>query len=264
MLVKHDQLCGQRARVRVDRPLARAATTAVLIVQSGRMAHFDQPGYEAELYERLTGRLLSEGLAVVRFDIERSVSMVRHSNADKRAARTRRLREMVSKVPALAGTTRLIFLGASLGALSVMDVLAREHLPGVAGALLIGCVLEEPQVVMSPLARLELLYGERDCIVYVEAVGAFGQPIAPTQYAQLTLNNLVLLPSSEAGVHILAGAGHLLEGVGARSPNEHVLDLLVALICRAADVSARSLASGGTDDVCRRFAFRPDRQELPL
>lgn len=203
----------------------------MIIAQSGRMGRYDQAGYEAELYERLAGRFVAEGLVVMRFDAEQSRPEAKQSTGLRRAERTRRLTEVLVNASDLIRASRFVLLGVSLGALSITDVLTREDLPHIAGALLIGCVLETPSVVMPPINRLELVYGAGDLVAYVDDEGACGQPAMPSQYSRHTADNLIVMPRTEIRIHIVDGVGHLLERPNATSPNDDVLDLLVTLTC---------------------------------
>jgi hypothetical protein len=219
------------ARIRVDKPLAKDATAAVIIAQSGRMGRYDQPGYEAELYERLVGQFVGEGLVAIRFDAEQGMPKPERSTGLRRAERSRRLTNVLLNASDLIPANRFVLLGLSLGALSIVDVLAREHLPNITGALLIGCVLETPSIVMHPLGRLELVYGAGDLVAYMDEEGRYGNPATPSQYSKNTADNLIVMPRTEIGTHIVDGVGHLLERPNASSPSDNVLDLLVTLTC---------------------------------
>src|SRR5437870_5396519 len=79
-------------------------------------------------------------------------------------------------------------------ALSVIDAVAADARPMVRGLILVGCVVETPTVVITPLQRLDLVYGADDLVSYVHSSGALESVRQPKEYGPEVANRLVVLP----------------------------------------------------------------------
>lgn len=226
-----------RIRMHEFEPVSGPAPTRVVIVPSGKIGPIDQGGFEAELYERLTGRLLSLGLSVIRFDAEESRPHSAISTATRREVRSDRLMRVMANQTASENMAPFIFIGVSLGALSVLDLLKFQSTKKITSAILIGCVVEEPTVIMQPLDRIDFVFGSRDIISYCNSSGEVGEIIRPETYGPDSAGNLVVLPRVIVSTHILEGVGHTLARPSAHAPDDDTLDLLARLVTRCLDTT---------------------------
>jgi len=181
------------------------------------------------LYERLAGRLVSSGLITVRFDIESDRPRGGVSMPERRANRTRRLSEILDHDAIAARSSPLILLGVSLGALSIVDVLSRPTSLNICAAVLLGCVVEEPSVVMPPVERIDFVYGARDLVGYRNSGGELSEVVGPETYGPRSAEQLIVRPRTVVTTRIIEGVGHTLARPGAHAPDDDTLDFIVNL-----------------------------------
>lgn len=227
-------------RVHVTEPISQPEAARLVIAASGRMARYDQPGFELQLYEQLAGRLVAHGIATIRFDMADEKPRSATSSPQRQAARTERLCAVIREELSGARSSPVVFLGASLGAHSVLDVLGRVTSARVKAAILIGCVAEAPVTLLAPLGSLTFLYGERDLVAYSDEGQQLGEAIPPDRYGPATADNMIVLPRTRVAVEILSGVGHLLQRPRADAPDDSIIDLLTECVVQAASGTEKS------------------------
>lgn len=213
-------------RIREFVPISGPEIGRVLIVPSGRVGPIDQGGFESELYERLAGRLVGSGIVTIRFDAEAEKPRGSISTPDRRANRTRRLFDILDHEAMAGRSSPLVLLGVSLGALSIVDLLSRAASIQIRAAVLVGCVVEEPSVVMLPVDRIDFLYGARDLVGYRDSDGELGEVLDPQEYGPRSAEQLIVLPRTVVTTRIVEGVGHTLARPGALAPDDETLDVV--------------------------------------
>lgn len=196
---------------------------ACVLVQSGQMARHDDPTPEAELHDALLATLTDAGLHVVRLDMPARAAPDLPATAEHVALRTARLRRALARAPA-----PVCALGFSLGARSVVEVLAAPEGAHLDAAVLVGHVIDDPVVVMAAVDTIHLVHGARDYIAYVDDGGQPVSLLAPEQYAERSLHNLIVRPRQRRACTILADHGHLPTPPAATTLAELVVDALSA------------------------------------
>lgn len=227
MLQTHSTTGPRAIRIQEFVPISGSEVGRVLIVPSGKVGPMDQGGFESELYERLAGRLVASGLTTVRFDIEADRPRGGVSMPARRVNRTRRLSDILNHEVIAARTSPLILLGVSLGALSIVDVLACTTSLNIRAAVLIGCVIEEPSVVMPPIERIDFIHGARDLVGYRDKGGELSEVAGPETYGPRSAEQLIVRPRTVVATRIVEGVGHLLARPGAHAPDDDTLDFVV-------------------------------------
>jgi hypothetical protein len=229
MLQAHTTMNPEAIRIQEFVPISGSEIGRVLIVPSGKVGPMDQGGFESELYERLAGRLVSSGMITVRFDIESDRPRGGVSMPARRAKRTKRLSEILDHEAIAARSSPLILLGVSLGALSIVDVLSRPTSLNICAAVLLGCVIEEPSVVMPPVERIDFVYGARDLVGYRNSDGELSEVVGPEAYGPRSAEQLIVRPRTVVTTRIIEGVGHTLARPGAHAPDDDTLDFIVNL-----------------------------------
>lgn len=229
MLQAQTTMNPEAIRIQEFVPISGSEIGRVLIVPSGKVGPMDQGGFESELYERLAGRLVSSGMITVRFDVESDRPRGGVSMPARRANRTRRLSEILEHEAIAARSSPLILLGVSLGALSIVDVLRRPTSLNICAAVLLGCVIEEPSVVMPPVERIDFLYGARDLVGYCNSDGELSEVVGPDTYGPRSAQQLIVRPRTVVTTRIIEGVGHTLARPGAHAPDDDTLDVIVDL-----------------------------------
>lgn len=197
-------------RVRFDLP-PYEPTGACVIAQSGRLGAYDAPGEESLFYSRLTDALIQRGIAVVRHDAELRASLEIPATDEHVHARADRLRTVLEDPAHPVPAERRLICAFSLGAHAALQLLREPTLADApSAAVLVGCVVEEPTVIMNGLRRVELVYGARDAIAYVVPGEGPAAPIFPERYGEDSARLLVVCPWQEVRCHVVPSAGHLL------------------------------------------------------
>jgi hypothetical protein len=208
-------------------PISGPEIGRVLIVPSGRVGPMDQGGFESELYERLAGRLVASGMVTIRFDAEADKPRGGVSMPARRANRTRRLSDILNHEAVAARRSPLVLLGVSLGALSIVDLLSCPNSLQIRAAVLVGCVIEEPSVVMLPVERIDFIYGARDLVGYRDSDGRLSEICGPEEYGTRSADQLIVLPRTVVTTRIIEGVGHTMARPGAHAPDDDTLDVIV-------------------------------------
>lgn len=223
---------GQPFRVRCDRPSVDPVGYCIL-VQSGQMGKYDETGANGELpiYQQLTERLNEQGIGVVRFDMMLRDDLSSPASEEHIAERIGRLR-MVCECSFLSGLP-VVLCGMSLGAHCIWEVITSPDDRAILhSAILIGFPVDEARVVgNSHLQEVHLVYGSLDYIAYLDEEKPDEiVPIAPTDYSQWSLENLLPERELRREAHILDGLGHTLApgtGIPAGSdPVSFILQLI--------------------------------------
>lgn len=199
-------------RVRYDSPVGASVGTCLLI-QSGQLGSYDEPTGEVLLYERLVESLTQKQVGVLRLDMKRRTDLSRPADNVHLSARTERVHELITEPSLTSYLSHYVLCGFSLGAQTILQLITAQPREGTTypcGCVLVGCVIESPRVVMSNLQTIQLVYGARDYIAYVDDDSTEYVAIPPHVYGQNSVEMLIVRPRQRCEMNILDGLSHLL------------------------------------------------------
>jgi hypothetical protein len=221
--------CGDRqTRLRIFRP-ARARGSACILINSGRVARFDETQDEVGLYRALHLALCERGITTFEIDLPERDRSAADSTEKAITERLLCLRCLLDEPAFQPFHSDYSVVALSLGGQVMLRQLAApEGRPTPGTVVLIGTVLEEPVIVVDGVRRIHLMYGENDCVGYLEPQSEYVRFHRPEVYAQQSREKLVVRRSQQVNCHILKGCGHTLKRVGPMSDDP--IDALVSLV----------------------------------
>jgi hypothetical protein len=225
-LATHD---GRQARLRIQRP-DNAGASACVLINSGRVSRFDADLPETRLYQALGRALCRHGITTFEPDLPERDPHAADPTEHAIGERLGRLRDLLGDAVFAPFRADYSVVALSLGGQVMLRQLADAqagHAP--ASAILIGTVLEAPAIVAAGVRRIHLVYGEHDCVGYLEPEADHVQFQRPAVYAPRSREKLVVRRSQQVDCLILDGCGHALDriGPGAADPLDALLGLLV-------------------------------------
>lgn len=203
-----------------------------IIVPSGQMGKYDEVGAEGEkeLYSRLFSLLPEQGIGVIQPDLPLRERL--DLGADEEHLHERvEIVEKTLQLPLLSSVTpeKIVFLGVSLGGSVVLQNLNSQH----AGAVFVGCVIEDKIPWTEPIKQIHLIYGSHDYIAYADGNDLENLiPIAPDEYAQESVQLLKDSGVMNVSCTILEGFSHTLapREETTENPAEKIMNIVMNII----------------------------------
>ncbi|TWG25021.1 MULTISPECIES: alpha/beta hydrolase [Geobacillus] len=223
------ELHDRSYRVKVEIP--EHPSGLCIVVPSGQMGKFDQEGAEGEreLYSHLFSLLPTQGIGVAQPDMPLRKRLDLPAD-EKHLCERGYLLKKTLQLPLLSHfpPERIVFLGVSLGGYVVLNNLHSRY----AGAILVGCVIEEKISWTEPVRNIHLIYGSHDYIAYGDESGEL-IPIAPEEYSKKCVQLLKESGVVNVSCTILDGFSHTLTPRvdTTEKPEEKIMNLIKKIIC---------------------------------
>ncbi|WP_213781591.1 hypothetical protein [Caballeronia sp. dw_276] len=203
----------EQARLRIYRP-ANSRGSACVLINSGRVARFDEDEDESKLYQALHYALCERGITTFEIDLPERDRSEPDSTEKAVEDRLLRLRCLLDEPAFLPFHYDYSVVALSLGGQVMLRQLAGpEGRPAPGTVVLIGTVVEAPVIVVDSVRKIHLVYGENDCVGYLEPQSEYVRFQRPVVYGQRSRERLVVRRSQHVSCHILKGCGHTLSRV---------------------------------------------------
>lgn len=223
---------AQEIRLRITRPANETPDErGCILINSGRVARFDDNKYEAKLFAQLHQLLAREGISTFEIDFAlRDIGQFGPSD-EEIEQRLTRLHCILNHYTFAPFHHDYSIVGLSLGGQVALRFVAdcTAQYPDPKQLVLISTVVEHPTSIFANVEKIHLVYGGNDFVGYIAPEQEKIEMLSPDEYSQSSIANLVVRRSQIVLSHIIPGCGHVLAPVdiGGDDPMAYLLNLLV-------------------------------------